>query len=74
MPVTIYRCKGVVHSVEEPLRRSVLQVVGRRVDITPERAWDDGAARSRIVVIAARDGLDEESLKTRFDSCQRGIA
>ena len=36
LPGNIYRAKGVVYTSDAPERRAVLQVVGRRVDITLE--------------------------------------
>ena len=41
LPASVYRCKGVVHTVEDPGRRTILQVVGKRVDIAPGGAWND---------------------------------
>ena len=37
LPASVYRCKGVVHAAEEPGRRVILQVVGKRVDIVVGR-------------------------------------
>jgi G3E family GTPase len=34
LPVGIYRAKGVIYTTDAPERRAVLQVVGRRVDIS----------------------------------------
>ena len=70
LPVSIYRCKCVIHSVEEPTRRSVLQVVGKRVDVSIGGDWGDRRPRSRIVVIGARDTLDGEVLHQMFDRCR----
>jgi G3E family GTPase len=69
LPVDIYRCKGVIHSTEEPDRRAVLQVVGKRVNISLDREWGDDAPRTRIVAIGAPGALDRESLRQRFDRC-----
>ena len=69
LPVNIYRCKGVIHSAEEPDRRAVLQVVGKRVNISLDRGWGDEAPRTRIVAIGAPGALDRESLQQRFDHC-----
>lgn len=70
LPVHIYRCKGVVHSAEAPHRRAVLQVVGKRVDISLEDAWGGRPPRTRIVVIGAHRTLDSETLRERFDRCK----
>ncbi len=69
LPATIYRAKGIVASVEEPTRRSILQVVGKRADISPGNQWGAVTQRTRIVVIGATGGLDEAALCARFDSC-----
>jgi G3E family GTPase len=34
LPGTVYRAKGVIYTSDVPQRRAVLQVVGRRVDIS----------------------------------------
>ncbi len=34
LPGSVYRAKGVVYTADVPQRRAVLQVVGRRVDIS----------------------------------------
>jgi G3E family GTPase len=69
LPVNVYRCKGVVHSAEEPDRRAVLQVVGKRVNISLAQQWGDDAPCTRIVAIGAPGALDRESLQQRFDHC-----
>src|SRR5271166_5975633 len=68
LPGSIYRAKGVVHSVEEPERRAVLQAVGRRVDISIQERWRV-APRTRLVVIGAVGGVDESMLEAAFASC-----
>ena len=40
LPASVYRCKGVIHTAEEPDRRAILQVVGKRVDIAVEEDWN----------------------------------
>ena len=49
LPASIYRCKGVVHTVEEPGRQTILQVVGKRVDIAVGHAmgWARTADQDR---------------------------
>ena len=59
LPASVYRCKGVIHTAEEPGRRVILQVVGKRVDIAVERRR--GTAENPgpgIVAIGADDGMD----------------
>ena len=69
LPAGVYRCKGVVHTVEDPGQRTIVQVVGKRVDIAPGGAWNDLGPCTRLVVIGSDDGLDEGALREVFDSC-----
>ena len=70
LPANIYRCKGVVHTAEEPDRRVILQVVGKRVDIAVGNEWNGREPRSRIVAIGGQDGVDEAALREVFDRCR----
>ena len=63
LPASVYRCKGVVHTAEEPGRRVILQVVGKRVDIAVGDEWNGREPRTRIIAIGARDGVDGASLR-----------
>ena len=72
LPAGVYRCKGVVHTVEEPGRRVILQVVGKRVDIAVGDEWNGREPRTRIVAIGAHDGMDGTSLREVFDRCRDG--
>jgi G3E family GTPase len=69
LPGSIYRAKGVVHSADAPERRAVLQVVGRRVDISLEEEWGDRAPRTQIVAIGAAGSIDVNLLEANFTSC-----
>jgi G3E family GTPase len=72
LPPTIYRAKGVIHTVDAPGRRAVLQVVGRRVDLSFADGWGDREPRTRIVAIGALGTVDAEVLHTIFDGCVAG--
>jgi G3E family GTPase len=69
LPGNIYRCKGVVYSLDAPERRAVLQVVGRRVDISMREAWGRQAPSTRIVAIGAAGSIDARMLEDAFASC-----
>ena len=69
MPVEVYRCKGVVYCPETPERRALLQVVGKRVDLSEGDAWGERERLTRIVLIAAAGGIDESDLYHRLESC-----
>ena len=69
LPGTIYRAKGVIHTADVPQRRAVLQVAGRRVDISIQEEWGHRAPRTRIVAIGAAGGIDASLLESTFASC-----
>jgi G3E family GTPase len=69
LPVNIYRCKGVIHSADAPDRRAVLQVVGKRVDITLAEEWGERPPNTRIVAIGAHGTVDETVLREKFNQC-----
>jgi G3E family GTPase len=69
LPGNIYRAKGFVHSSDAPNRRAVLQVVGRRVDISVQEEWGERAPRTQIVAIGAAGGIDAGLLQKTFASC-----
>jgi G3E family GTPase len=70
LPTSVYRCKGVVHTTEEPGRRVILQVVGKRVDIAVGDEWNGREPRTRIIAIGAHDGVDGAALREVFDRCR----
>ena len=70
LPASVYRCKGVVHAAEEPGRRVILQVVGKRVDISVGDEWNGRQPRTRIIAIGAHDGVDGALLRDTFDKCR----
>ena len=70
LPASVYRCKGVVHTAEEPGRRVILQVVGKRVDIAIGDEWNGREPRTRIIAIGAHDGVNGASLREVFDRCR----
>ncbi len=69
LPGTVYRAKGVIYTSDTPERRAVLQVVGRRVDISLGDEWGERERRSRIVAIGAAGAIDGETLRGTFGNC-----
>ncbi len=69
LPGTVYRAKGVVFTTDAPRRRAVLQVVGRRVDVSLQEEWGQRAPRTQIVAIGAAGGIDASLLERTFASC-----
>jgi G3E family GTPase len=69
LPGSVYRAKGVVYTADAPQRQAVLQVVGRRVDISFKDEWGARTPSSRIVAIGAAGGIDASLLEKTFASC-----
>ena len=69
LPANIYRCKGVIYTADYPERRVVLQVVGRRADLTLGEEWGDKTPRTQIVAIGAPGSIDPQALTVQFDAC-----
>jgi G3E family GTPase len=67
LPGTVYRAKGVVYTTDAPQRRAVLQVVGRRVDISLQDEWGARPPRTQVVVIGAANGIDPVMLSHQFN-------
>lgn len=69
LPGSILRCKGIVYCADAPERRAVLQVVGRRADVTLLDEWNGTFPHTRIVAIGAPGQMDAADLQRRFDEC-----
>jgi G3E family GTPase len=69
LPANIYRAKGVIYAADSLERRAVLQVVGRRVDISLESEWGKRRPRTQIVAIGAPGAIDKEALRHKFEQC-----
>src|SRR5208337_470638 len=69
LPGNVYRAKGVVYTTDAPKRRAVLQVVGRRVDISLQDDWGQRAPRTQIVAIGAAGSIDSRVMEKTFASC-----
>ena len=73
LPGTVYRCKGIVYTADDPDTRVALQTVGRRSEIKTLDRWGARVARTRIVAIGAPGTLDADALRSAFDACQAGL-
>ena len=69
LPADVYRAKGIVHTTEVAGQAVILQVVGRRVDLSAGPAWNGGEPRTRIVAIGAHGATDAPGLTSLFDAC-----
>jgi G3E family GTPase len=69
LPASIYRCKGIIQTAETPELRTVLQVVGRRTEVSVSGTWGDKVPRTRIVAIGAPGAIDAADLNALFGHC-----
>jgi G3E family GTPase len=69
LPGSVYRAKGVIYNSDAPQRRAVLQVVGRRVDISLQEEWGGRAPRTQVVAIGAAGSIDASLMERTFASC-----
>ncbi|MGH2965570.1 MAG: CobW family GTP-binding protein [Solirubrobacterales bacterium] len=74
LPTSIYRAKGVVQTAEAPERRAVLQVVGKRVDLSLADEWGTRSPQTRIVAIGSSEGDDGAALTAAFSRCRAPTA
>jgi G3E family GTPase len=70
LPGTIYRAKGVIYTTDVPQQRAILQVVGRRVDISAEKEWGrHRIPRTQIVAIGKPGSIVASALRNTCASC-----
>ena len=69
LPGAVFRVKGIVFAADAPERRFVLQMVGRRMDITAGEPWGEHVPSTRMVAIGSFGGIDPEVLDAAFHSC-----
>ncbi len=66
LPESVYRCKGIIYTTENPDQPLALQVVGRRTEITVLKTERRGSPRSEIVAIGK--GIDKTLLDDLFST------
>ena len=69
LPANVYRCKGVIYSADTPEHRVILQVVGKRIDITLSHEWGERQPCTRLIAIGEHGAMNDEVLRQTFDRC-----
>ena len=69
LPLSVFRCKGILHIREVPDKQVILQMTGKRVTLAKGEPWNEITPSSRIVAIGATGELDATDLDRRFGSC-----
>jgi G3E family GTPase len=68
LPETVIRAKGILQTTDDPERRVIFQLVGKRWDFTQGEGWADQTPQSNLVLIGLPGSLPEQ-LRARFDDC-----
>ena len=69
LPASVYRCKGILYSIDNPQKRVTLQIVGRRTEILELDDWGERKPHTKIVAIGSAEEMQPESLTALFESC-----
>jgi G3E family GTPase len=69
LPPAVIRAKGIVALGDAPKVQTIVQMVGRRIQVRRGAAWGVTPRESRLVVIGAPDALDDAELARRLDAC-----
>jgi G3E family GTPase len=67
LPDGIVRAKGLLRLREDPQRRYLLQLVGRRYSIEADRPWGETTPSSRLVVIGLPGSVDVTGLTATLE-------
>jgi len=71
---SVFRVKGILFAADDPDLRCVLQVVGRRIEITLGEPWGEEVPTTRVAAIGTREDLNREALETTMAlSCAPSI-
>ncbi len=71
LPSSVLRAKGILRFADAPLERSVVQMVGRRIDVRGEGPWGIADLRSDLVLLGTPDMPDDATLEALFSACRR---
>jgi len=69
LPASVYRCKGIIYTSDNPGKRIALQIVGRRTEISVLDDWGERIPRTKIVAIGSANEIDPDQLTALFESC-----
>lgn len=67
LPGSVYRIKGFIDSADDPDKRTLVQAVGMRSDITPFDDWGDQRPSTTLVIIGS-DTVDRETIEAALDT------
>jgi G3E family GTPase len=68
LPTAIYRGKGIFFFADDPDRRGLVHLVGKRISVQPGDPWEE-TPRSQFVLIGPHGSLDREALNQKMEAC-----
>ncbi len=68
LPPQVFRAKGVLALTTPADRRAILQLVGRRITLTPGEPWSGTIPQTQLILIGGPD-LETGPLQALFDHC-----
>jgi G3E family GTPase len=68
LPRGVLRAKGILCLTDDPERRTVFQLSGRRSMFTAGEPWGTAQAGSRLVLIGLAGAIDGQALQRHFDA------
>ncbi len=69
LPQGVIRAKGVLHVGEAAGQRTIIQMVGRRVQVYRGEPWGDQPPLNQLVAIGTPGVIDDAELQQRLDAC-----
>ncbi len=66
LPASVLRAKGIVRMADAPLQRTILHMVGQRIDTRVEGPWGIADLRSDLVLLGTPDMPDDATLDGLF--------
>ncbi len=66
LPASVLRAKGILRLADAPLQRSVVHMVGQRIDMRSDAPWGIAALRSDLVLLGTPDMPAEAALDELF--------
>jgi G3E family GTPase len=70
LPVTVWRAKGILSTVEHPNRGVILQQVGPRITLEIGEEWGNNPPFTQLVLIST-EAINTKILQQQLDSCLR---
>jgi G3E family GTPase len=68
LPRGVLRAKGILCLADDPERRTVFQLSGKRSMFTAGEPWGSAPAGSRLVLIGLPGAIDAQALQRQFDA------